>query len=112
MCREKKKKKNQQWNIPIISALQRLRQKNYKFKTGLGYTGDLVSKKEEEEQGVVATAGIGAPSGHKIRIKDPGLLKIALCTSRMLYEVHDYKFNADFFVCKVRLEWSVSSQTY
>lgn len=41
-------------------------------------------EEEEEEQGVVATAGIGAPSGHKIRVKDPGLLKIALCTSRML----------------------------
>lgn len=96
--------------MPIISALQRLRQEDYEFKPGLRYTA-LISKKEEEEE-AQATAGIRAPSGHKIRIKGTVLLKIALCTYRMLYELHDYKFKADFFVCKVRLEWSFSSQTY
>lgn len=60
----------------------------------------------------MATAGIRAPSVHKIRIKGPGLLKIALYTYRVLYELRDYKFNADFFVCKVRLKWSFSFQTY
>lgn len=54
----------------------------------------------------MAPAGIRAPSGHKIRIKGPGLLKIALCTYRVLYELRD------FFECKVRLKWSFSSQTY
>lgn len=64
------------------------------------------------DEEVVTTANIKAPSGHKIRIKGPCLQKIALCTFRMLYKLHDYEFNVDYFVCKVRLECSFSYQTY
>lgn len=46
---DKDEKKSQYRNTPIISTLQRLRQEDYKFKTRLGYTGDLVPKEEEKE---------------------------------------------------------------